>query len=235
MKNNAGLAFAERHGGDLLLDALQSLAGNWGANFELHLVGHSAGSIAIGQLLGALNARKQAGRDGGLSERIASISLYAPACTVAFANQQYASNSSVMDKLNLDVLGDKFEAADNVGRVYRKSLLYLVSNALEADLHTPILGLDRINDESYSGWDGSSDTGDALSVWRSAAKAANLDARTQRVQQDTVRTAVDAQGKAVLIPAAHGSFDNDIDVVTRTLERITGAALAMPVDDLRGY
>ena len=30
MKENAELAFAERRGGDLLLDALQSLAGSWG-------------------------------------------------------------------------------------------------------------------------------------------------------------------------------------------------------------
>jgi hypothetical protein len=235
MKENAELAFADRRGGDLLLDALQALASNWKDQFELHLVGHSAGSIAIGHLLSALSARKRAGRDGGLSERLASVNLYAPACTVAFANRHYAGNAAVMERLHLDVLSEKIESDDNVGKVYRKSLLYLVSNALEADLHTPILGLDRVNDEAYSGWDGSSDTGEALSVWRSSAKAAKLDRRTQRVKDDRIQVALDANGKPVLETAGHGGFDNDIGVIGRTLERITGASLALPVDDLRGF
>ena len=34
---------------------------------------------------------------------------------------------------------------------------------------------------------------------------------------------------------AHGSFDNDLDVVARTLTRITGAQPTVAVDDLRGY
>ncbi len=236
MKENAELAFSDRRGGDLLLDALQSLAGSWGAQFELHLVGHSAGSIALGHLLTALGARRRAGRDAGLSERLGSVNLYAPACTVAFANRHYAGDSGLMDRLHIDVLSDKIEREDTVGSIYRKSLLYFVSNALEADLHTPILGLDRINDEAYSGWDGSSDTGEALSVWRSAAKAARLDSRTRRIKDERIQVALDADRKQpVLHPAAHGSFDNDIDVVSRTLKRITAAELTLPVDDLRGF
>ncbi|WP_371228649.1 hypothetical protein ACAW63_21740 [Pseudomonas sp. QE6] len=39
----------------------------------------------------------------------------------------------------------------------------------------------------------------------------------------------------VEIAAAHGCFDNAVDILTRTLTRITGGALAMPVDDLRGF
>ena len=235
MKENAELAFAQRRGGDVLLDAMQALAGIWGEQFELHLVGHSAGAIAIGHLLAALAGRQHAGRDGGLGARMASVSLYAPACSVAFANRHYAADSTLMERLHLDVLSDPIERADTVGPIYRKSLLYLVSNALEADLHTPILGLDRINDESYSGWDGSSDTGEALALWRQAAKAAALDARTTRIESQRVEVALDAAGKPVEQAAAHGSFDNDIEVMTRTLERISGGKLALPVDDLRGF
>ena len=235
MKENAEMAFAERRGGDLLLDAIQSLAGSWGAQFELHLIGHSAGSIAIGHMLTALGARRRAGRDGGVSDRLASVNLYAPACSVAFANRHYAGDTAVMERLNIDLLSDKIEREDTVGPVYRKSLLYFVSNALEPDLHTPILGLDRINDEAYAGWDGSSDTGEALSVWRKAAKASKLDSRTKRVKDERVQIARDAKGQPVLQAAAHGGFDNDIDVVTRTLKRITGTELVMPVDDLRGF
>lgn len=229
------MAFAERRGGDLLLDAIQSLAGSWGAQFELHLVGHSAGSIAIGHMLSSLAVRRRDGRDGGLGDRLASVNLYAPACSVAFANRHYAGSSTVMERLHIDVLTDKIEREDSVSPAYRKSLLYFVSNALEPDLHTPILGLDRIHDEAYSGWDGSSDTGEALALWRQAAKAARLDSRTKRVKDERVQVAKDAQGKPVLQAAAHGGFDNDLDVVTRTLKRITGAELTLPVDDLRGF
>jgi len=141
----------------------------------------------------------------------------------------------VMKRLHLDVLSDKEERNDNVVAIYRKSLLYLVSNALETDLRTPILGLDRINDTSYAGWDGSSDTGEALATWRAAAKSAGLAARTTRVESDRIRIAVGADGKDATQRAAHGGFDNDLDVVARTLERITGAPPAVAVDDLRGY
>ena len=80
-----------------------------------------------------------------------------------------------------------------------------------------------------------SDTGESLLAWRTAAQATKLKGRTSVVGQDHITVAIDALGKPVMAPAAHGSFDNDIAVVSRTLERITGAPLAMPVDDLRGY
>ncbi|MDM0073416.1 C1 family peptidase [Variovorax sp. J2P1-59] len=236
MKENAELAFVERRGGDLLLDALSSLAGTWGDDFELHLVGHSAGSIAIGHLLKALALRRDGGRDQGLWKCLTSISLFAPACSVAFANRTYAKNQDVMQRLHLDILADKIERDDNVAAIYRKSLLYLVSNALEADVHAPILGLDRVADPNDTGWDGTSDTGDALKTWRQAAEDSDLGNRTTKVTASQVKTAIDANGKPVMTPAAHGSFDNDIDVVSRTMLRITGdAKLAMPIDDLRGF
>jgi len=114
-------------------------------------------------------------------------------------------------------------------------LLYFVSNALEPDLHTPILGLDRIYDEAYSGWDGSSDSGDALAIWRKSAKAAKLDSRIKRVKDERIEVALDPGGQPVFQPAGHGGFDNDIEVVSRTMKRITGTELVMAVDDLRGY
>jgi hypothetical protein len=140
-----------------------------------------------------------------------------------------------MKRLHLDVLSDKEERNDSVAAIYRKSLLYLVSNALETDLRTPILGLDRVNDVSYSGWDGSSDTGEALATWRAAAKSAGLAARTTVSAGDRIRIAVGADGKDVTQRAAHGGFDNDLDIVARTLSRITGAPPVMELDDLRGY
>ena len=42
----------------------------------------------------------------------------------------------------------------------------------------------------------------------------------------------DGQG---LIPLAHGSFDNDIEVITAVLERIRGSELEAEVENLRGF
>ncbi len=180
-------------------------------------------------------AGKRAGRDGGLSDRVASVNLHAPACSVAFANRHYAGDAAVMERLHLEVLTDEVERRDTVGPIYRKSLLYLVSNALEADLHTPILGLDRVNDEGDSGWDGSSDTGEALAVWRQAAKASKLESRTRRIDGPRIEVALGADGQPLLQAATHGGFDSNIALMTHTLERITGGKLALPVEDLRGF
>jgi hypothetical protein len=235
MKENAELAFAPRRGGSLLLDAIQALAATWGSQFELHLIGHSAGSIALGHFLSSLAARLQARRDDGLGARVMSIHLYAPACTVSFANRHYASDERIMDRLYLNVLSDKIERGDQVASIYRKSLLYLVSNALETDLRTPILGLDAINDLSYTGWDGSSDTGEALATWRNAAVASKLRNRTRMTDVDRIDVATGADGTKVTQPAGHGGFDNDLAVLSGTLEQIINRDLVLSIDDLRDY
>jgi hypothetical protein len=107
----------------------------------------------------------------------------------------------------------------------------MVSDALEPDVRTPILGMANVMDVGYTGWDGSSSTGEALGNWRQAAKQSGLDKRTDILDVDKVKTS----SSGTTISASHGSFDNNVEVVTRTLERITGKKLAMPVDDLRGF
>lgn len=232
MKENAELAYGSGRGGDLLLQALKSLAGTWGADLEIHLVGHSAGAIFLGHLLSALAAHD-------LQAQVASIHLYAPACTVAFANRHYAPQAEAMKKLYIDLLSDRMERDDSIGP-YRKSLLYLVSNALEADLRTPILGLQRVFDEGDGGWDGTSSVGDTLKSWREAARASGLvsarlgEGRLDVLAQDKIVTAK-VDGQPVLTRAAHGSFDNDVAIVERTLGRILRGPILQPVDDLRGF
>ena len=225
MKENAELACSAGRGGVLLAAALQKLAGTWDKNFELHLVGHSAGAIMLGHLLTPLAAC-------GLSDRIASIQLYAPACSVQFANRHYASRADIMKRLFIDVLSDRNERDDNVVGIYRKSLLYLVSNALESDLRTPILGLANVADPKYRGWDGSSTTGEVLRIWREAAKQAGLRERTTVVERDKI---LQRSKPATTANASHGGFDNDVETVTATLKRITAGALKTAVDDLRGF
>ena len=224
MKENAELCCGPGRGGDLLVTALQKLAATWGDALEIHLVGHSAGSIILGHLLTLATAR-------GLRPNIAAIHLYAPACTVQFATRHYATQTELMQRLYLDILSEQNERDDTVVAIYRKSLLYLVSNALESDLRTPILGMENVFKPDYTGWDGSSTTGEVLGLWRQAAKTAGLDKRIQIMDRAKVTTRTpDKQ-----IKASHGCFDNDVLTITRTLERIIGGKLKLPVDDLLGF
>lgn len=231
MKENAELAAASGRGGDRLTDALRALWASWGDRFELHLVGHSAGSIALGRLLDNL-AQKD------MLPTVKSLHLYAPACSVGFANRHYAPYADIMRRLYIDILADDVEQDDHVARIYRKSLLYFVSNALEADKRTPILGLANVFDPAHAGWDGSGATAEDLINWRAAVEDNGLGERlTIRAQRKIVTRLGDgAAVKEQQEDASHGGFDNDIGMVATTLRRITGAAvLQLPVDDLTGF
>jgi hypothetical protein len=226
MKENAALAVQPGRGGDLLTDGLRHLADLWGDQFELHLIGHSAGAILLGHLVQLLARRD-------LTRRVASVHLYAPACTVAFANRYWAPHAELMRHLHLDLLTDEIEQQDHVLGLYRKSLLYLIANALEADPAPPILGLARVFDADSQGWDGSPDTAETLANWRQAAARASLGRRLTLHGNRTITTRLTPEKSA---PASHGGFDNDLRVIGTTLERITGkSTLSLPVDDLVGF
>jgi len=106
---------------------------------KIHLVGHSTGAVLIAHLLHAL-------RD--VSVTIESCTLLAPACSIALYNERYlpallgktAINLRRLDILNLS---ERLERDDNVAGVYRKSLLYLVSNAFEHERGLPLLGMEK--------------------------------------------------------------------------------------------
>jgi hypothetical protein len=114
------------------------------APMKIHLVGHSTGAIILGHLMKALDALQ-------MPDLIASCSLMAPACTIDFYNEHYAprlgkpvkgsmlTRLPALDVYNLDA---QREMEDTVGLVYRKSLLYLVSNALERQKAKPLLGME---------------------------------------------------------------------------------------------
>lgn len=187
---------------------------------EIHLVGHSAGSILLGHLL-SIFKKKQL--------EVSTLSLYAPACTVGFAVKHYArAVPKVVAKSNIfvDLLSDERERGDSVGP-YGKSLLYLVSRALEEVHKTPLLGIQDAwaEDPDADRWHEGSKSD--LKKWRDFAGTAI----TPSVHsQENVKVAEHDE-----IPLAHGSFDNDIAVVARTLGRIRGDALLKPVLRLKGF
>lgn len=109
---------------------------------NIHLVGHSAGAIFLGQMVKKMNTMNK------LKTPIASCSLMAPACTIDFFNGHYAkaiggtSQASDIAALHQYNLIDQREKDDAVGP-YRKSLLYLVSRAFEDEKKMPILGMEK--------------------------------------------------------------------------------------------
>ena len=138
MKLDAQRAFTAQGAGTLVLKRLLAWLGAQGrAAPQVHLVGHSAGSIWHAHLLQAWLAQK--------GPQIANLLLFAPACTVALYEQTFlpALGKGIAQQ-KLLVLSDQAEQDDTVAGVYRKSLLYLVSNAYDnKTARIPILGMEK--------------------------------------------------------------------------------------------
>ena len=191
-------------------------------SLEIHLVGHSAGAILLGHLLDALSDPAWAG-PGGL--KASSCTLLAPACTVDFALTHYlgAVGKALpnQDALSVEILTDERERADTVGP-YGRSLLYLVSRGLESHHKTPLLGLDTV-------WSKGGD-------WGNEALAKQV--RRWRKQWHVPAVLQGAQGDASdgrqSMPWKHSTFDNDVDVITRTIRRIRRKKLVAAITALSG-
>lgn len=174
IQTDAARAFASRSSaGTVFLRALGETLASMAQRPQLHLVGHSAGSIWHGHLLRQWQAL-------GLPA-LASMSLFAPACTLELFRSHYQPLlGRIIPQLHLFLLSDDDERDDNVGGIYRKSLLYLVSRAYESRREkVPILGMARYLEELGKPLPA------ALQVWL-----------TDRDKQMTTAS-------------SHGGFDND--------------------------
>lgn len=231
-----------------MADNLKKLVGDLGAtHIELHLIGHSAGSLINGHLIQLLWSR-------GLP--ISTSTLLAPACTLDFANRTYRkvmeNGGLKRENFHLHIMSDKREQADNVIRVYNKSLLYLVSRSYEELQRMPLLGMARSLDGAYLDFS----KPDACE-WNIAAQdmtlqwnnfywnnnvpsgfaatgnglAANF-AQTLHIYNDAKMT----YGPGIKADTSHGGFDNDLTAMTRTLKTIlklgSDDVLHQPVIDL---
>jgi hypothetical protein len=223
MRENAALGQVEGHGLDLAARNLASLAQalkSDGRKLELHLVGHSAGGILLGHLLAGL-------AEIDFAPKVASVTLLAPACSTRFACDRYLSaverGQLRAADIRIHVLSDENERADGLpapGKAaYGKSLLYLVSRALDDERKMPLLGMARALDQAYDG-DGSQwDAGELETVrrWQAAWPPGNGFVVASRDVRNT-RTGGQVQ-------ATHGSFDNNIDLLTAVIERIKGGKI----------
>jgi hypothetical protein len=238
MKQNAEAASVHDGGMVRVAHSLKKLAADLNG-LEIHLIGHSAGSIVLGAFLSQLGA-------GNL--KASTVSLYAPACTVEFANSKYvpAATNGIYDpkRLFIDILSNKNERDDTVGP-YGKSLLYLVSRALESRHKTPILGMEATFDPKLDKEDIFASSTSIFNpappnkphpdvvAWRKAWAQMSGDCKVLDVPR------VVEQRPAFSIRSVHGCFDNWIDGVERTMKRILGLAqsakLPTPIETLKGF
>jgi hypothetical protein len=203
-------------------------------DLAIHLVGHSAGAIVAGHALAALKSQ-------GLKTK--TVTLYAPACTAEFANATFAKHleSGYLKKgsLHIDYLSDRREQLDPCVRklgvtLYSKSLLYLVSRAFEPQHKTPILGLERVlthskeqierDDAFYKGLIGTAMT------WQTKAAAGQVSMKSWDSDVVPVTTGKTARENVTQVNV-HGAFDNNVECVNATIQRIRGA-VKVPVRDL---
>ena len=219
MKQNAAAAADPGHGAALAAKSLARLV-EAVPGLELHLIGHSAGAIFLGHLLGRLEAE-------GLVARSAEI--WAPACSLRFAVEQYghafARGSLDPQALTVALLDDSIERADTVGP-YGKSLLYLVSRAFEPLKRMPLLGLAAawVGDRPAANRPFNVGTDGEIDAWRGLWRG-----RLTMVDEPEVE---DGRGS---IKATHGSFDNNVAIVSAAIRRIRGEKLLEPVTDLSGF
>ena len=206
MKRDAYLPFKSNGDG---CDAISSIVkGLGGTKVSIHLVGHSTGAILLGHLLRAFD-RLNCGNI------VTSCSLMAPACTIDFFEDNYRprldsakSNRLRLPKISIYNLTDDFEKDDTVAFAYRKSLLYLISHALERERDKPLLGM-----QSHA-------TG--LTKTK-GLKFIYSDGRSN--------------GKARSASTSHGGFDNDPNTMNDILQNILGTAPAVPfrLEDLKDF
>jgi hypothetical protein len=170
---------------------------------EVHLVGHSAGSI----LLGGLVTSATAGTKPPVP--LASCTLWAPACTMDFYRECYlpAIGSGRLARFALFTLTDKAERDDHCANIYHKSLLYLVSNAFEKRLRKPFFG--------------ESDGEPLLGMAKFVAK---LPARERPTDWVLSPNAMPTGEQGASRATAHGAFDDDAATLKATLARILDQA-----------
>lgn len=221
MKENALRATTTVGGGARLVADEIALLAKKMPGLEIHVVGHSAGSIFHAPLVqylcstGPIKAGPlTASKVKGLGLKIATCTLWAPACTTKLFKASYlpALQNGGIGSFTLFTLTDKAEQDDNCGKIYNKSLLYLVSNAFEDEPRVPvfrpdgdaILGMEKFilaDNEILNVFDNASQL---KASWLLSPNTVDIGSA------DSSRS------------AHHGDFDDDKATVLATLARIMG-------------
>jgi hypothetical protein len=218
MKENALMATTSEDGGArIVADEIAKLVMN-NSDAELHIVGHSAGSIFHAPFLqylteqGTINSGPMASSKAkGLGLKIDTCALWAPACTTQLFKESYlpAIQKGQVDRFALYTLTDKAEQDDDCANIYHKSLLYLVSNAFENTARIPMI---RPDGEPILGMQKFVDQDSAVNgIFKEKSAAWILSPNTKPLGT------IDASQST-----HHGDFDDDDATVKATLARILG-------------
>jgi len=130
-------------------------------------------------------------------------------------------------RLTLYCLSDENEKRDGLPSpevpAYGKSLLYLVSRALDDRRKMPLLGMERALLPAYARDSDQWAAEELVTVrqWQSRWKGPGVTLSAPDVRD----TRSDHR-----VQATHGSFDNNIDALTETIERIAGRKLVAPME-----
>ena len=198
MKAGARLPFLPgRAGSETLAIWLTELARRNAAELQVHICGHSTGAILLARLLEAME-------DLAPTLRIKTCTLLAPAASVGLFESHYypclvsPATAFGIERMQVFNLNDRLERDDTVGQVYRKSLLYLVSNAYEEEVPEAILGMQTFTDELLQ-----------------KPKMADV------ADRFAVHYA-DGTPNQVTESVSHGGFDNDVATMNSLLRSILG-------------
>ena len=196
MKQDTYEAFASRGAGTDAVNRFTNHLKKSPKTKKIHLVGHSTGAIVIAHLLHTLRRHQF---------KIETCTLLAPACSVDLYHSHYlpvlqGKTSLKIKDMTIYNLKDELERDAPVAEIYRKSLLYLISNALEQrqdplfseSQPIPLLGME---------------------VFAKLVKTVSDKPRF------IYSNGVDGQRTR---SKTHGGFENDIYTMNHVLERVLG-------------
>lgn len=194
-----------------LMDFLNAHQGN-GVPIELHAVGHSAGSIFHSFFL-------PTALDLG-APPFASVHFLAPAITSDGFIRRLAGRlgNNALRHVTIYTMKKALELADDCGKVYRKSLLYLIHFALEPFREEPILGLEV-----------------SLRADRTLKRIFALDGQPSAVGEVVWSDSPSDNGRSASRSTTHGGFDDDVPTMDSVLRRILGVTDTAPIQSYQKF
>jgi pimeloyl-ACP methyl ester carboxylesterase len=125
-----------QHAGTYLLRSLNKYGDETGQDITVDLVGHSAGSIAVAELMAVVANYPRL--------KIRHIIYMAPAVTSKLFKEKVIARAGQFKTFRMFTMSDDYETKDMMlGYVYPRSLLYFVSGCLETCVDEYILGMER--------------------------------------------------------------------------------------------
>lgn len=203
MKRSAEIACGPDGGATYVAQRIARLLRDNDGDIELHIAGHSAGSIFQTRFLSALDTAVE----------IRTAHFLAPAMTSALFLDGFAPAVGHRVKhLTLFTMTKTRELADTVTSLYRKSLLYMIYGALEPERDTDILGLE-------------------MSLRRDPALRAlfGLDGRGGSVAEVVWSPSGAVASGSASNASTHGDFDNDGPTLESVCRRISGKVNGEPI------